>query len=1531
MPISNTSLSQYRLLNEKTEMFNQRLSVNTPKYNKNAHSSGTINTYTHKEQSKRIRNLAEKPGLHFGNASQQLIAQSMVSLLVVANNMVLPTRPGKIRYIGRDDFNKALRTNRNGVAPEMGFCPVDKNQQVMPSHSRGEDYVTVGETSHTTQFMEKASKRDDLYVHPSEPQPSTLAATSGTQSKVPLLPFVATTTAAAATVSTGIRPRGPLAALVGIGVGGSYVAWKGIQNLYSGMDSIQQPVNGPDMPIAAPLTQYALRTSDITALQYGLETELSTVVVDANGHLNVRSLGDDLRELHRCNGDSTTFIEAARALLEEHGLLTALDQLISQVLPEMTSEPPRQQRNRRSVSDRRMLQTAQSSRYTAQLDILNRIIAPLGDDITDSESNYFNEWRAKLPRGENFAWLRNAPLDRQQAYKKLLDFVATNTDMMKTASNQALSEQPAQMQIVRKLRALHLPAEPELIRLRAHITDCAGSLSAASAIDLSLNEAWQTGMLDKILMADDLVVDIQSQRRYLKKKRLSAFRTQFTGITPPPEVTIIAKNARVQHAFRLLTNARFELSTLEAELKGELRSNDHIRGLEIVNKFRSGVTDVEAGQFTFSACDQNGKTFQTPLSGWLVLRDKSGRCVLYDADASGESKMLQFVSERGMRDMVAVGRLELAVLAEHSADALPLAEFFNELKENANIWSDRNAMLHFTPNSDGTFEGAMASFAAGLLVRNTAILQQDKTIREAAGRTMRLQYNWHRAIGGAEMPSLLEFTQQWIKNRDEYGKFLQEKGVVPLAEDFDPDEVIIKPPYGGEIGTITEFAAYRRRKEQGGDGFADGMEILPKVVAEDAYVSALTIREKSAFAARLQRIVSNQNTATEISTSADGRYIATLVREEQLRLNEALKMYKKLNQDDVKRGLDEALRSGYPGTAYQQLLREKKDLRKPQNRELRDAWNAAEVAKMQWALKMATQNATSALSKALPRNVALRLNQLLEAYPGRSSSGYDFIAPLTVGDVHVPGMVMFTLRDRLSPVGRNKFNVKQYVFTPEAIYGRHLFTTNEFNTLIQRSSKARSVIQSRVALIDVQNIETAFKAAASNGASAGYKVVSDFDLYIEMLEKHIGDADERTISMWEVIRDASVFGVGLMALPTCIISGPVAAVGCTVLTGITLADDIVNAADLWRRGDRNSALLTGLIGAYDLSDITTGVKLTARAVGVGRAASFVAKRVPDVLKGVSGGAQGLLKQSGRTVMRSVADVADSKKAIERHTSAFDAGWLKRGWAMNIDVSNAKKGRPRGQPEGEFFEQDGKWYILESGYIGESSLVYEVKIENGGGVRVVNPNHPNVSAEKIRWNGKQWVKDISGLKGGGGMSNTEIIKRLMGKKVLFENRTSKFDVCDAKTQEVLRTIKEDGELWGSIKDKLVVRVIKVKERNSGKEIILHPKGEEEARWQGDYHVYLTVNINNERLIIDPYIGGKDSCASMNEEKFIKNHWLGENGEDFEIRDLAPAKENVVDEDAGEVDIRELTLEDFMYSKTVFDSDYFPSHAFYFENK
>lgn len=1316
MPIGKTSFD-YRRLNQTTEQFNQQCTVNTPQFNRNVGKSPRLRDYSHKKQSGVVNKMAADPG----NYIKREQAQTLLCALTTITNMALPARPPALVQI---------------PAPEI---PVYEPRRETPSGVAGE-----GLESDSLKTAGKMSANE------------TGCSAADPKSGKPLLMATgAVTGISAGPLLTTARRQGPLFALAsaaGAGVGMmAGAAYMGYHYFSAQKDNNSARVD----PHSA---ENFNQTRDFSDLKRALASNMAAVVADKSGHIQVQSLSDRLRTLHDIHGDTPAFIAEARALLKANGLLSMLDHMLPARSQEVAGS--RYARQKRSATD---AYTADRSPATAaaaaaaELTLLNSLITPPAANATHNEHRYFTAWRNRLPPGETFSWIRNAPEDRQKAYKQLLDYVATSEAGLGSSLLTVLAEQPGTVQLLQRLHELHLPGQPEQITLHASINEKAGALSAPVLVSMGLNEAWQTGMLDKMLASGDLKVDIRSQRRLLQRTELAAFRTALHGVPAPPDVVTLNQDDRIRLAFRHLTGARFELSTLEAELKGDLRSNDHIRGLQIVSKFRNGAADVKAGNLTFSALNASGRPFSVPLSGWLVLRDSDGSCVLYDADVSArshyfssEQAMMQFVNETAMRDAVSVGRLETAAMAEGTGEAVHLSEFFRNLEKNPATWSGSKAMLSFTPGNNATFDDTMSAFADRLQMRNTALLDQDASVTDAAARMMNLNENWLSAMRQYGLPSLPEYTRAWMQRRDEYGKFFQEKQVISSKEDFDPDKFIISSPDGKNTGTLTEFAAWLRRRESNSADFTRNMEIMPVEVFDNAYVSALTRTQKIAFANTLSRMINMQG--GENLSTADERYIATLKPDSQQSLHTAMQMYLRLNQQDVKEGLDSALKAGYPGTHYQQHLRHKIDFTQPHNRKLYEAWNMAEVAKMQLALKTAPKNSQQGTGGAIPAGDAGRIERLLAGFPVSAASGYDFMAPLTVGNVRIPGMVIFTLRDGPAPRTGSRVRPRQYVYTPEAMHGNNLFEVSAFDGLLKRSQRARDVVTSRAALADTGKLNKAFddmlRGSSPTGARAGYALVNNYDLYSEMIEKRIADADVQTISRWEVIRDATMTGVTAMTLPACLASGPAAAVMCAGLTAGNLINDGYEAVRQWSGGERGQALITGLTGMMDIADIASGVRAAGRVTGITRTLGSVAQQTPDVMKGVAGGAQGLLNRLKLKTFSSVADAADSVRAAERQSGAFDAGWLRREWAVNVDLSEARRVTLPGAPAGSFYEQRGRTYIKERGYEGEMPMVYRVQPENGGSVRVINPAHPEVPGDRIRWNGEHWIKDISGLRGGG---------------------------------------------------------------------------------------------------------------------------------------------------------------------------------------
>ncbi|AXF76403.1 hypothetical protein LU604_08675 [Erwinia tracheiphila] len=167
--------------------------------------------------------------------------------------------------------------------------------------------------------------------------------------------------------------------------------------------------------------------------------------------------------------------------------------------------------------------------------------------------------------------------------------------------------------------------------------------------------------------------------------------------------------------------------------------------------------------------------------------------------------------------------------------------------------------------------------------------------------------------------------------------------------------------------------------------------------------------------------------------------------------------------------------------------------------------------------------------------------------------------------------------------------------------------------------------------------------------------------------------------------------------------------------------------------------------------------------------------------------------------------------------------------------------------------------------------------------------------------------------------SNIIRRLQHKQESFEDAVERFPTCDVKIQELLKSIRSDKELWKEVNDKLEIRVIKAKDE----EIVFHPENEKKERWSGKYHVYLTVNNEDKRFVIDPYIGGEKSCAHIDEQDFIKSYWKGKERKEYILETIAPVNENYGDNDNY---TPEFSISD--YIDNLFDPDTFESHKFYY---
>ena len=151
----------------------------------------------------------------------------------------------------------------------------------------------------------------------------------------------------------------------------------------------------------------------------------------------------------------------------------------------------------------------------------------------------------------------------------------------------------------------------------------------------------------------------------------------------------------------------------------------------------------------------------------------------------------------------------------------------------------------------------------------------------------------------------------------------------------------------------------------------------------------------------------------------------------------------------------------------------------------------------------------------------------------------------------------------------------------------------------------------------------------------------------------------------------------------------------------------------------------------------------------------------------------------------------------------------------------------------------------------------------------------------------------------------MISKIQHKQKFFEDALKRFPACDVKIQELLKILRKDQELWQALDKNLEVRVIKV--IDCDKEIVLHPAVEPKIKWSGKYHVYLTIICDDKRLVIDPTIGGGNSCAHVTENFFIKSNWKGTECRDYTLETIAPVDEFY--DSCGEY-TPEYTIDDFI---------------------
>jgi|GEM_PF-4059537 len=1050
----------------------------------------------------------------------------------------------------------------------------------------------------------------------------------------------------------------------------------------------------------------------------------TTAYVDHAGEsIIVHTAMEELHALYdqyRHDLHNPAFHRTAHALLARYHLLGPALALAQQLQADTADGPLNVQPVKRSLGDNAFTRA------------LKAIVSPQKNRrYKQSQEAYFKEWQSTLTRQES--WLKDANEDVQHAVKTARDNFASADMRYKHAVARVAVHQLAP---VRDFLTKHgVLTAPHSITLRATVEHSVGRHRISTAETVSLANAWFAGSITALLNAGDL--RIYENGVLMQPENQQRLVEALTAL-PPVEAAQFFTAPDLSAAYHERLMARFDQVSLEADFKGDLLRDGHIKGLDIINAFRQGSKAIVAQHVAFSMTTLSGERLDIPLRGWLILEEKEGGIVFFNADVDEQhyffkdkKALYEFISKRQLQHEVTVGHKDspppLAISAQlHGKNNVQfdIAHFFAQLKNNYAAWDTYQAKLIYTDIDDRDYYSVMRSFSNQLYDYHITGLDRSVEVKNAAQAVVYAKKHWQQVTRG-KLLTLNAFTTHRIKNADMFTQFLRDKDVLRGSKKFNPDKYHVR--LYGTMATFTEYAKNVRRAQGNSVNFPRDAEIIPAKLLEYRMIKNMTPAQLNEFQKKLRKAINRGILPNPLHPYFT--FISSLPLTERKKLSNALALYFRLNHPDIRQGLDEALKSLYVGDEHKTYLTSLKDKNLAENNVLHDAFIAQELAELTYAVRQ--QQADGQLSPA----EAKRLTALINRYPDTSGSE-DTLSPLRINGAKISGMYLLTFANRMDSSSKTLVR-KNYIFTRTYFHGRNLFDEDTFIDLLKTDPQARDTVENWALIKNKKQAHEGIGILNTDMFKLGAMPQENFNLYENMLDDRIENTSSLTLSREEVIKDLILTGVNMALLPVCIAGGPVTNAACFLGSTGLATYNLIDAANGLRQSEGEDAAVNFLFSFVDMAtagiDIMDLVKLSRQSTK-----AFTA---------MPGGMENLLRLSQQTHFSNMADVRGAKKSILRQQRFFHGNHLNRNLAVTVDLSTAKPHKIGEKHDAVIWEMGGNYYIRDREYSDEADLIYRVRFEQGGKrIRLIDPKRPLGPTEKIVWQGR-WMKDHAGLLGG----------------------------------------------------------------------------------------------------------------------------------------------------------------------------------------
>ncbi|MBN3968460.1 hypothetical protein IMW75_24710 [Pseudomonas gregormendelii] len=753
---------------------------------------------------------------------------------------------------------------------------------------------------------------------------------------------------------------------------------------------------------------------------------------------------------------------------------------------------------------------------------------------------------------------------------------------------------------------------------------------------------------------------------------------------------------------------KLRLAVVENKLKGHLSGDSDIPGLKVMTAALNGDTQVEVGCLELSI-GEGADAIRLALPQLLVftLRDANGAeaaVVLYRTENQlmeafrsqqemRQQEMFQFHDYRRMRQSLqaevqppatpgpAASRPasqaaphpapkplpQLVVEAALPSERSRLIQFLVERGQRSDGWKPENLPVHNYPGDN--LQEKFQHHAELELGREDAQLQRlaknpelARLIDEAADSEKR-----KAAFTDEYLPTL--YSHAWRIQTQLLTKVVREQGGLASNATVDPDDVLIT--FNNRTWSWMELILGRFR-EIADDPFAPS----------NNFIADALIQHKDPLVARV------------------------------------------LNRPDVKEGIQQLMRTSYPGQEYVEYLKPWLDPNDPRGKKLAELNTDVTQKQLQATVEQRRVDGT------MDSHTAGEFKILADGLPTVTDTGTASVQTLQISGRRIPGMLVVSKRQRATGQRTAEALRSDYVLF-QGPRGWELMKLSLYLQLIRTPGAYSEDLLQRTKMSDKPIVDAFLRGQRDTGvATAPISNLAQL-LGAQWLQDGIDNINEATTSRNEVMVEQLVKGLRGAATALCI----VAAVPCAVVTAGLLVHDTSNV--LHKLKDGTAEVMDSALMILDVVDVLTGVKVFTSG-----ARAFTKS---DIISGWLGHAPNnptQMNEAAQTMVRQL------------RTDFTHSGRLNDGLARR-DVTREQLTplpRPPGKADaGIFYRHDGKHYIQDR--YQDQVQVYEVYSDNAWAtVRVRDPQQPNGHGAPVHYRDGHWRFDDGGLPGGGAASS-----------------------------------------------------------------------------------------------------------------------------------------------------------------------------------